>query len=167
MTKTLYLVRHAKSSWEDSSLADYDRPLNKRGKRDAPEMGRRLAKQNIRPDQVISSPAKRAKKTASAMAEMVGYPPKKIQWEKNLYHALPETLLEYIHQAPADCESLMLVGHNPGLTDFYNALSDEEIENIVTAGVVCLTFDTDSWHEITLNENGTLAWYDYPKRKVS
>ncbi|MEQ9442063.1 MAG: histidine phosphatase family protein [Cyclobacteriaceae bacterium] len=164
MTKTIYLVRHAKSSWKDAALPDYDRPLNRRGKRDAPEMGRRLAQQGVYPDQIVGSPAKRAKKTALAIAEVVGYAAREIQWEKGLYHAEPETLLGYVHEIPNRCQSLMLVGHNPGLTDFYNALCEEEIENIVTAGVVCLTLAVDEWEEIDLDGTGTLAWYDYPKR---
>ena len=167
MSKTLYLVRHAKSSWDDPSLQDFDRPLNKRGKRDAPEMGHLLAKQSASPDYVISSPAKRAKKTAEAIAEAVGYPSRKIQWEQAVYHAEPPTLLKCLQQVSESYASLMVVGHNPGLTDFYNELCDEEIDNIVTTGIVCLTLAVDQWIEVTLDKTATLRWYDYPKRKPS
>lgn len=164
MTKILYLVRHAKSSWKDASLDDFDRPLNKRGKRDAPEMGRRLAKEDIVPKLIISSPAERAKKTALAIAKAVGYDTSNIQWEENLYHARPVDLLRQVHTASDQSNSLMLIGHNPGLTDFCNDLSPEEIENIVTVGIVCLKFEVDKWKGISLAKTGKLAWYDYPKK---
>lgn len=167
MTKTLYLLRHAKSSWKDSSLANYDRPLNKRGKRDAPEMGQRLVKQGIRPDLIVSSPARRAKNTAEAIAEAVGYAAPRIRWESSLYHAIPETLLRELQCTSNSHSSLMLVGHNPGFTDFCNLLSEQPVDNIVTAGIVCLEFDVNSWAEVTTEEGGALVWYDYPKRLKS
>lgn len=164
MTKILYLVRHAKSSWKDASLDDYDRPLNKRGKRDAPEMGKRLAEEDIRLGMIASSPAKRAKKTALTIAEAVGYDTNNIQWEEKLYHAQPVDLLREVHKIPDQINSLMLIGHNPGLTDFCNDLSPEEIENIVTTGIVCLKFEVNKWEEISLAKTGRLVWYDYPKK---
>lgn len=164
MTKTLYLIRHAKSSWKDASLDDYDRPLNKRGKRDAPEMGRRLKEQEIKPDLLISSPAKRARLTAKAIAEAIGYAQDKIRWEPELYHATSETILEQIHQNAHQQQSLAIFGHNPGLTDFQNDICSEAIDNIVTTGIACIEFEVESWKEISLNRSGELLWYDYPKR---
>ncbi|MEM9830826.1 MAG: histidine phosphatase family protein [Bacteroidota bacterium] len=162
MIKTLYLVRHAKSSWKDTALADYDRPLNKRGKRDAPEMGKRLASKNIQPDLIFSSPAKRAKRTARAIAAEIGYDETQIQWKKELYHATNETLLEQIRNILNQHQSLMLVGHNPGLTDLQNYLCREAIENIVTTGIVCIKFEVAHWKDIN---SGQLQWYDYPKKR--
>ncbi|MEM9671597.1 MAG: histidine phosphatase family protein [Cyclobacteriaceae bacterium] len=164
MTKTIYLIRHAKSSWKDASLADYDRPLNKRGKRDAPEMGQRLRKKAIKLDWMISSPAKRAKLTALAIAEAIGHAPEKIQWEPELYHAASETILEQIHQTGNQHQTITIFGHNPGLTDFQNELCNEAIDNIVTTGITCIQVEVDNWKKISLNGSGKLLWYDYPKR---
>ncbi|MEO0331181.1 MAG: histidine phosphatase family protein [Bacteroidota bacterium] len=162
MTKTLYLVRHAKSSWKDTSLVDHNRPLNKRGKRDAPEMGRRLAARNIRPDLVISSPAERAKRTIIVIAAEISYSESQIQWKEGLYHASAETLLKHMRDVGNKYQSLMLVGHNPGLTDLQNYLCEEAIENIVTTGIVCIQFEVTDWAGIN---SGQLQWYDYPKKE--
>ncbi|WKN42919.1 SixA phosphatase family protein [Tunicatimonas pelagia] len=162
MTKTLYLVRHAKSSWKDTSVVDYDRSLNKRGKRDAPEMGKRLAAKNIHPDWVISSPAKRAKLTIEAIATEINYAESQIRWAEKLYHADVETLLGQIRSLENQYQSLMLVGHNPGLTDLQNSLCNEAIENIVTTGIVCIQFDVADWANV---RSGQLQWYDYPKKE--
>ena len=162
MSKTLYLVRHAKSSWKDTSLVDYDRPLNKRGKRDAPEMGKRLATKNIRPDWVISSPAKRAKLTIEAIAAEIDYAESQIRWKEELYHADVKTLLEQIRSVENQNRSLMLVGHNPGLTDLQNYLCQEAIENIVTTGIACIQFEVAEWANV---RSGQLQWYDYPKKE--
>jgi phosphohistidine phosphatase len=162
--KTLYLVRHAKSSWDDKSLDDFDRPLNKRGKKDAPFMGRKLRKLwDAEPELIISSPAKRARKTAKIMAEEIRYPKKKIQWEDALYEATETTLLKVIHEQHDDIKSLMILGHNPSLTAFYNLMSDEVIDNIPTSGVVCVEFPAENWAAITPN-SGKLVFFDYPKR---
>mgnify|MGYP001791132429 FL=1 len=162
MSKTLYLVRHAKSSWKDTSLVDYDRPLNKRGKRDAPEMGKRLATKNIRPDLIISSPAKRAKLTIEAIAAEIDYAESQIRWKEELYHVDVKTLLEQIRSVENQNRSLMLVGHNPGLTDLQNYLCQEAIENIVTTGIACIQFEVAEWANV---RSGQLQWYDYPKKE--
>ena len=164
MTKTLYLIRHAKSSWKDASLADYDRKLNKRGKRDAPKMGHRLYEQGIKIDLLLSSPARRAKLTAKAVAEAIVYEKSDIQWKKDLYHADSTQILQQIHQIANQYYSVGIFGHNPGLTDFQNELCDEAIDNIVTTGIACIQLDVDSWEDIRLNGSGKLLWYDYPKR---
>lgn len=162
--KTLYLVRHAKSSWKNEELDDFDRPLNKRGKKDAPFMGRKLRKLwEAEPELILSSPAKRARKTARKMAKKLRYPKKKIVYIDNIYEATETTLLKILHEQSDTISSLMIFGHNPSLTAFCNLLGNEAIENIPTAGVVCLTFDVDSWSAITAN-SGKLVFFDYPKR---
>ncbi|WP_020527447.1 SixA phosphatase family protein [Flexithrix dorotheae] len=163
--KTLYLVRHAKSSWKDISLDDFDRPLNKRGKRDAPFMGKRLKKQGIKPHLILASPAKRAKKTAKIFAREMGYPEGKIKFAKKIYEAGRNELLEVIRNQDDKINSLMLVGHNPELTSLSNYLSDYEIVNIPTSGISCIKLSIDTWNEIKLKA-GEQSFFDYPKRHL-
>ena len=140
--KTLTLVRHAKSSWKDTSLADLDRPLSKRGERDAPEMGRRIVAAGIRPSLIVSSPAVRAWTTARIIADAIGYPREFLQRDKTLYLASVNGILDVIVAQDPGFNSLMLVGHNPGFTDFANYLVPGLTNNIPTAGVVCVQLDT-------------------------
>jgi len=162
--KKLYLVRHAKSSWEDSSLDDIDRPLNERGKNNAPEMGERLKKLGILPDLLISSPAKRARSTAKRIAEKIGYPKNEILINEGLYHGSDDMLIEVVQQLPDTAESVMLFGHNPGFTYFANRLCHINIYNIPTAGIVAIDFQIDKWQDAALGK-GELVFFDYPKKK--
>jgi phosphohistidine phosphatase len=159
--KTLTLIRHAKSSWK-KPLPDRLRPLNKRGKREAPMMGERLAKREIEPDLIISSPATRALVTAEAIAREIGYPEEDIHADERLYGASSFELLEIIQELDNHLDHVMLFGHNPGLTDLVNDLGCD-IDNIPTCGVVKLEFDTDSWAHIGDIEP-TCADFDYPKK---
>lgn len=161
--KRLFLVRHAKSSWDDPSLDDIDRPLNNRGKRNAPEMGLRLRKQGIIPDLLISSPAKRAFTTAKKIAEEIGYPRKNILIDDNLYHGSGNSMLAIMRSQKKNIRSLMLFGHNPGITDFANALCGINIYNIPTAGIVAIDFSLDGWEDVDYNA-GELVFFDYPKK---
>jgi phosphohistidine phosphatase len=161
--KRLFLVRHAKSSWDNPSLDDIDRPLNNRGKRNAPEMGIRLRKQGIIPDLLISSPAKRALTTAKRIAEEIGYPKKEIQIDDRLYHGSSNSMLSIIHSQKDKINSLMLFGHNPGFTDFANSLCGINIYNIPTAGIVAVDFGIDNWSEVDY-KSGELVFFDYPKK---
>ncbi|MBX2841627.1 MAG: histidine phosphatase family protein [Flammeovirgaceae bacterium] len=163
--KTLYLVRHAKSSWKDISLDDFDRPLNKRGKRDAPFMGKRLKKQGIKPNLIIASSAKRAKKTAKIFAEEMGYPEGKIKFAKKIYEAGSTELFEIIKNQDNQVKSLMLVGHNPELTSLSNYLSDYEILNIPTSGISCIKLPIENWKELKA-KIGEYSFFDYPKRHL-
>lgn len=147
--KTLVLVRHAKSSWKDASLADRDRPLNDRGKRDAPVMGRRLAKRDETPDLIVSSPAVRALATARVIAEAVGYPVDRIREDERIYLAGPDDLLEAIHDLDDANDRVFLFGHNPGLTELVNALSEPAVENVPTCGVVEFHLTGDRWAELS------------------
>ncbi|MEM1135011.1 MAG: histidine phosphatase family protein [Bacteroidota bacterium] len=161
--KTLYIVRHAKSSWKDESLDDYDRPLNKRGKRDAPFMGEKLKEQKILPDLIIASPAKRANATAKILAKKMGYKVDDIKWKKNVYDAFTEDLLEIVRAQKDTVNSLMLVGHNPELTSLSNHLTEFKIYNIPTTGISCIRFLGDKWSEIQ-PKSGEHIFFDYPKR---
>ncbi|MFZ6013438.1 MAG: SixA phosphatase family protein [Bacteroidota bacterium] len=166
--KTLYVVRHAKSSWDNPEQADFNRPLNERGKRDAPRMGKRLKEKGIKPDVMMSSPAKRAWSTCKKIAEVIGFPEDKIKSERSLYHASEDDILSVVRNIKDKHDSLMIFGHNPGLTDFVNELMDEEtlvdIGNIPTCGIAAFTFDVESWNEVNW-EKGKLIFYDYPKSK--
>ena len=162
--KTLTIVRHAKSSWNDRSLRDRDRPLNKRGERDAPTMGQRIADAGIRPSLILSSPAVRAWTTAKVIAQQLSYPGEFLQQESALYHASVNDLLDVIVAQDDGFNSLMIVGHNPGLTDFVDFLSPGLTYNLPTAGVVSFNIDQDDWK---LHEQPTtqLVLHDYPKKK--
>jgi phosphohistidine phosphatase len=160
--KTLTLVRHAKSSWKDHSLADRDRPLNKRGKRDAPEMGRRIAAAEIRPSLIVSSPAVRAWTTAKIVAKEIGYPREFLQRDNGLYLASVNGILDVIVAQDPGFNSLMLVGHNPGFTDFANYLVPGLTNNIPTAGVVSVELDSDDW-SLYDKPAVELLLYDFPK----
>ena len=162
--KTLTLVRHAKSSWKDNSLADRDRPLNKRGKRDAPEMGRRIAAAGVRPSLIVSSPAVRAWTTAKIIANEIGYPREFLQRDSALYLASVNGILDVIVSQDAGFNNLMLVGHNPGFTDFANYLVPGLTNNMPTAGVVSVELDTDDW-SLYDKPDVTLLLYDFPKNR--
>ena len=160
--KTLYLVRHAKSSWKQPELTDFERPLNKRGKNDAPFMGKLLSEKGVNPELVISSPAKRAAVTAKIIASEINYPKEKIVFDENIYEATGRRLLEIISGTEEKYNSVMLLGHNPGLTVLHNNLSDHFIDNIPTCGVVALEFNK-SWEKIELNSAGFM-FFEYPKK---
>jgi phosphohistidine phosphatase len=161
--KTLSLVRHAKSSWKDKTLSDHDRPLNKRGKRDAPRMGRRLAKASICPDLIVTSTAVRARRTAEKIAAEIGYPISHIMMDEELYLSGVSGVLDLIHNLGDANNHVMLFGHNPDMTDLVNLLTGSSIENVPTCGIAHIRFDTDAWSRV-----GTvvaeLIGFDYPKR---
>ncbi len=160
--KDLILIRHAKSSWKDSSLDDRERPLNKRGERDAPEMGARLARHRNRPDLIVSSPAVRALETARIIARKLGYPRKDIVVQERLYGAGIVELLDVIRKADDSVATLMLFGHNPGLTELANHLGPRPIPNLPTCGVLHLGFDADTWSTVGY-ARGNEMLFDFPK----
>lgn len=165
--KTLYIIRHAKSSWDDTSLDDFDRPLNERGKKDAPRMGKRLKERSVTPDLMLSSPAKRALSTCRKIAEILKYSEDKIKTEKNLYHASADGILKAIKDIKDKHEVVLLFGHNPGLTDFVNDFMEDDnqfIDNIPTCGIVCFQIDIDFWSSVRFGE-GKFEFFDYPKSK--
>lgn len=161
--KKLYLVRHAKSSWEENSLRDYDRPLNNRGERDAPFMGELLSKQGIKPGIIVSSAAVRAYETARIFAEKFDYPEALIFKEKSVYEADALNLLDIIRDTDDEYLSLMLFGHNPGMTYLSNYLTAQRIENMPTCSVAAIEFDLDSWRKLE-PESGKLTAFEYPKK---
>jgi len=160
--KTLYILRHAKSSWEFEELSDHDRPLNKRGRNDAPLMGQELAARGVQPTLVISSSAVRALTTAALVSKELEYEPDDIVVDERIYGAGKEDLLEVVQETAADVDYLLLVGHNDAISEFANLLTPEHIASLPTAGVVALQFNCDNWHDIS-KENATMLFYDFPK----
>ena len=162
--KRLTLLRHGKSSWDDPSLNDFDRPLNPRGRRSAPEMGRRLKARDEIPDLVLSSPARRAISTARMACREMGFPESRIIEDQTIYHASSARLFEVLRSLETLASRLMVVGHNPGFTDFANDLSDARIDNLVTASVFAVELDIQDWSEIA-EGTGRFLYYDYPKNE--
>jgi len=162
--KILYLCRHAKSSWQDVSCADIDRRLNKRGKRDAPLMGKRLFNAGVRPDGIISSPAVRARKTAGHFAKKMAYPKGKIIINDRLYATSVDYLISCIKKLDDVLQRVFLVGHNSEITMCANMLANADIFNVPTCGVVAVEFHVLSWQEIRVGQ-GKLLFFDFPKNK--
>jgi phosphohistidine phosphatase len=160
--KTLFLIRHAKSDWADPSLKDFDRPLNERGKRDAPVMAKRLIDKGISIDVFISSPAKRARKTAEIFAREFGMKKDEIIFHDNLYLAGPDTFFEVISKIVPSAKSIAVFSHNPGITDFANLLTNARIDDIPTCGVFAVTIKTEDWKEFENAEKG-FWFFDSPK----
>lgn len=159
--KRLYLIRHAKSSWKDSNIDDFDRPLNKRGKRDAPLIANSFTTRNIKPDIIISSPARRTKKTAKILRKNINLD-KKIAYCKKLYDCFYIKSEELSKFVKPNHNEVAIVGHNPELTVFACSFVDFE-KNIPTAGVVGIEFDCKKWSEINY-KNAKLMFFDYPKK---
>jgi len=162
--KTLTLLRHAKSSWSDAKLADHDRPLNGRGKHDAPIMGERIRAAGIRPSLILSSTALRAWKTAKLVARELGYPAEFLQRDSRLYLAGLNALIDVVNEQDSGFNNVMIVAHNPGLTEFANYLIPGLTNNLPTCGVVSVSLDAGIW-DVRGTANIELLYYDYPKKQ--
>jgi len=158
--KTLYLIRHGKSSWS-FNLPDHDRPLGKRGRKDVIKMGNHLAMHQPVPEILISSTASRAFYTALFFCDQWGLDEGRIRLEKGLYHAGSEDILKVIKKAPK-CDRLALFGHNPGFTHAANALAHLDFDNVPTCGIVGIHFDVKYWRDVDFGK-GMLAFYYFPK----
>ena len=163
--KTLLLVRHAKSSWEEPGVQDIDRPLNERGKQDAPEMAKRLKDKKIDIDLFVSSPAKRAKRTAKFFAEEFDVKKGDIVLEEELYLASPSSFMNVINGLEKKYDTVALFAHNPGITELANQLTSVRIDNMPTCSVFAVQADTDSWKHFESSEKNFL-FFDYPKNPL-
>ena len=161
--KNLFLTRHAKSSWSNPGLADIDRPLNERGKKAAPFMGKLIVDKGEKPELLISSPANRALSTAKAFGEVMGLVENDIIVNRAIYSAGAQQLLELVQNQDDLHKSIMLFGHNPTFTSFVNMLTGSNIMNVVTCGVVRINFEYSSWIDIDFG-SGRLVYYEYPKK---
>jgi phosphohistidine phosphatase len=158
--KSILLIRHAKSSWDDPSISDFDRPLNDRGKKNAPEMAVRLHDRGIRLDMLVSSPAKRAKQTAKAFQKILDV--ERLEFVDELYLAAPATFAKVIRELPGEVNSVAIFSHNPGITDFANSLSTTRIDNMPTASVFAINAAITDWADFTA-QHSAFSFFDYPK----
>lgn len=149
--KNLYIVRHAKSSWEEP-LPDDLRPLTGKGIKRTARVAEALLNKHVTVDHIISSHAVRALETAKLLARALDYPPDKINVDPDIYYADGDRLFDRLFQLPENCESVMIVGHNPALTDLSNRFLNDPIENLPTSGVIGVAFRTDSWVNLPLAE---------------
>ena len=146
--KTLYVIRHAKSSWEDFSLSDHDRPLLPKGEKRTKRISEFLKRKNVKPGLLLSSSAVRAYETARIIASDIGYPEDKIMKTENLYHASSDEIFDELFALPDELDSVMIFGHNPTFTYFVNRFIRPGIDNLPTTGTVSVTFDCDFWNDI-------------------
>lgn len=162
--KKLCLIRHAKSSWKDGSLEDIDRPLNERGKQDAPEIGLFLKNKKLFPDLIMSSPANRALTTAKKIAKKLDYPIKDIAINRKLYvfSSWGDSVVEVLKKINDQYDTVFVFGHNPTFTALANRFSGQWFDNVPTCGVVSIIFDAKKWANIG-RDNGTLDFYMFPK----
>ena len=160
--KTILLVRHAKSSWDDFSLSDEERPLNDRGRKNAPEMAKRLLKKNIPIDVILSSPAKRAITTAEYFAKEYDIKKKKIILIPELYMASQDAFVRTIRNARRNAESIAIFSHNDGITQFANALSETRIDHMPTCSVFAVNADIQAWSDFQPGQT-KFYFFDYPK----
>lgn len=161
--KTILLMRHAKSSWGNSNLKDFDRPLNSRGKKDAPKMGQLLKRLNLIPDLIVSSPAARAKATILSVIGELELSDKTIMWNDGLYYGGAEDYLDAIMNAPEDSNIVMTVGHNPMTEQAIADLSNRPFNDAVpTATIACFEADVQKWKDVKQGEC-TLKWVMSPK----
>jgi phosphohistidine phosphatase len=153
--KTLLVLRHAKSSWSKPELADQDRPLNQRGKREAPRIGRLLRKEELLPELILSSPAKRARKTAEMVAEESGWSGEIIRMEA-FYPGDPQAYIEALRALPDEPDRVMVVGHNPGLEELLETLTGES-EPLPTAALAQVELPIQSWRDLNEETEGKLV----------
>jgi phosphohistidine phosphatase len=162
--KTLILIRHAKSSWDDPTLPDFDRPLNDRGKKDAPKMAKRLADKKINIDAFTSSPAKRAKKTAELFIKEFDRDENEIILFPSLYHADVNDFFEAISVVDDKFKSIAVFSHNPGITSFANKLVEKaQLDNMPTCSVFAVKADIKNWSKFKDAEK-EFWFFDYPKK---
>ncbi len=160
--KTLLLIRHAKSSWDSATLSDFERPLNDRGKKDGPEMAKRLKDKKIRIDTFVSSPAKRAQKTAKIFMKEYDAKEKHLVLENSLYEASVKDFYKVIENLDDKDECVAVFSHNPGITDFVNELECTPVYNMPTCAVYAIKILSKHWKEIQVAEK-EFMFFDYPK----
>jgi len=165
MMKTLVLIRHAKSSWDAPGLSDFDRPLNERGKKDAPEMAKRL-KEKMDIDLFVSSPAKRARKTAKLFAEEYGTKKDDISLVEDLYAATMPAFQKTVIELNNKYNTVALFSHNPGITEFANSLTNVRIDDMPTCSIFAVHADIDKWESFS-NAEKKFLFFDYPKNPLT
>jgi len=162
--KNLFLIRHAKSSWDDMSLKDFDRPLNERGHRDAEDMANRLKNKEIIFDKILSSPAKRAQTTARYFHDILEVEATKLELVANIYQAYEGDIIKLIQNTSSSINNLAIFGHNPTFTILANKFGDNYIMNVPTCGIISVNFETELWSNF-LNAQRKMLFFDFPKNK--
>lgn len=162
--RSLTLVRHAKSSWDNVALADFDRPLNERGRRDAPLMAQRFAHAAERPLQILASPAARTASTALAFVKALNTAADAIRYEPTIYEAEAETLLAIVRGLDDAIPNALLFGHNPGLSDLCHLLARCDFREMPTCAVARIDFDVERWQDLAPGR-GRLMAYSFPKER--
>jgi phosphohistidine phosphatase len=160
--KSVLIIRHAKSSWDNTEVSDFDRPLNDRGKDDAPRMAKRLLERHVSIDAFISSSAKRARKTAALFIKEFDGDKDQIILVPELYLAGPDAFYEAIAKAPASAKTIAVFAHNPGITDFVNELTDVRIDDMPTCAIFAIKVDIKNWPEFK-DAKKQYWFFDYPK----
>jgi phosphohistidine phosphatase len=161
--KTVYIIRHAKSTWANIGQRDFDRPLNERGHKDAPAMAERLLNKKIEIDSFISSPAKRARQTCEHFYAVLGKGKDPILFIDELYHAPCETFYTVIGEMEDKYERIAIFSHNPGITEFVNSLTNSvRLDNMPTCGIFCITVNSNTWSSFKQSEK-KFEFFDYPK----
>ncbi|WP_438951837.1 SixA phosphatase family protein [Porticoccus sp.] len=160
--KTIALVRHAKSSWKDTMLSDLDRPLNRRGRLNAPEMGRRLQAQPVSLKRVFTSPAVRATETAEWLMPSLGLSAANLEIVTALYTFNYEDILSWLRSLDRDADRFLLICHNPAITDMVNFLALMQVEKIPTCGVALLEVAVNDWQDLGAGM-AELSYFDFPK----
>ncbi|MEM9171875.1 MAG: histidine phosphatase family protein [Pseudomonadota bacterium] len=159
---TLTLMRHAKSDWSDDSLSDHDRPLNARGERDAPEMGKRLKALGIRPSLLLTSTATRALETCKHVATAIGFPIEFVHRERSLYLAAPTDMLNALSNEDPAFHHIVIFAHNPGISELANQLSNGLVGHMPTGAYIALEANAPDWRSFAHANIGVIG-YDYPK----
>lgn len=163
--KTLLLIRHAKSSWDDPGLSDFERPLNDRGKKDAPNMAERLYERGFKVDAFVSSPARRARKTAEQFAKKFKKEKADLVLKTELYMAAEDNFNDVVSKLDNDFDCVAVFSHNPGITDFANSLTEARIDNIPTTGIFAVSVEAKKWNKFKDSKKNFL-FFDYPKALV-
>jgi phosphohistidine phosphatase len=158
--KTLIIIRHSKSSWKDHSLSDFDRPLNKRGKKDAKKMSFELSEKIRKVDLLLSSSSKRTTQTSNYFLDSIDV--RSNIFSENLYHSSSDLIFDFVLKINNKYNKTIIVGHNPGLTNIVNKLTNLKLDNLPTSGIVIIVFDVDNWKKINY-KSGLVEWIKFPK----
>lgn len=161
--KTLIIARHAKSSWDNPEWTDFERPLNKRGFKDAPMIAEILKDKKIKPDLIYSSTAQRAITTAKIYSEILNFPQNDIIQDQNIYEQGNRYIIDLIKKTNNKINTIIVFGHNPTMTSLSTYFSGEYFDNVPTSGTVCIDFDFDKWKDVD-KINGKLRFFEYPKK---
>jgi phosphohistidine phosphatase len=160
--KTVYILRHAKSSWSNPGLADIERPLNKRGKKDAPLMANVMKRFNYFPEMIILSPSVRTQATVKPIVKTLKLKEYQLEIDESLYHGYYDNYEEIIRQLDPELKSVMLVGHNPGITFIANSCTGPILDNVPTCGLLVIQSEIEDWKSFSFSES-TLVKYHFPK----